>query len=1610
MDIAVTWPDAINGTSAWVPKDRLPNWSRSRCIYWKCSQPGCNQSSGHVVDPQLPGLGEGGEKRTLRVTTEEALVHHAEGVPLRQGQIYVMFGSLVPVWHADFGRWEVQLPKCSPTSGFCRMLAGEAPTQSFNVGELFCGYMGGWSAAAEVMPRWRVPLALDINPQATATYVRNYGGRIITRPEKLDKTAVDENLVICHDVIDLRWLNALNYKDINVLTASAPCQSWSGMGSQSGTGSPNGQVLVATTQLARLLQPPFLLIEQVSGFRRHDEFDVFMHTMADAGFKLALSGVIDLAHYTCSTRRRWLGVFINTLNIARWDLLGRFISSGVRGEEVLFNPREHCLPFLTEEQPKAVTISDEDLAKLDDPELLPPWRRGCAVTRTQALATRIHEGLSTLPTINAAYRRAPDFSRDILKARGLMSWVVRDHHQTIRWLHKFEALRALGFGTHMVLPTDEAEAYTAVGNAISPMHAARAMSSAESMARAQQGGPANNSFLNTLQVLKDRQLDMQEAVVKDVEAGYQMLAFRMLHPGFQIRCPLCGYDSEQPLVQACQVCRIVACTACATTECQADHSRLREDSASDTAMDEEDLGNHEGSQFMITELGSSDVLFVGTQNVQSMLHFLQEHDMPEEVFKDGEQQDPFYKPSHLDMIYVTSAFEAGGECPNCHKHGQEGFRRICSRCNFVGCKSCIADSCTRCSPGKKICRRCHTQLAAKLVRAIHEDHAQGEDEALQTYVYDWEQVLQCEIEAQWQHLTVLSFPFGRTSIHRGMFADRCHILKRLAVAGYEPRGEQCIWWGTSDRPNLDHAVASYIIVVPRDELCGGLVPLVCKSHDEEAVLCLPNHQTANQWCESVLAPAEWLMGHFLVYGDMELAGNEPITFPAGAVLQKIAPWRRTPGDTFHTIRGQDERVTVPNQAKLPRTRSHHVTTMSGYVDLAGNFRAIPRPRSGQTWVEWLLSNDEVVPEDSWATCDGMHLPYDRPLSGEPMVMRLHYRVRGGAKEAQKSEMMHKKLSSHLREKGVPSEASEDRAAKIISTIGVQAVESAYASIDPWKALKEATKDRMRMVLQEELRASRAKTKQGKQDKGKDPWLHDNPWKQSSGSTSPTLQVNLVPGHFVDAQHVAAEARGVAILGEKEAETLAKSSVALSEDELAGIVIGVHQPTVGSRKCTAITLPVMQDCKILIRGFLIDFGARETFTKKVQHAIDITARDTAVIAVEVRREFIKEWDMVAQNPLKFVFNAIEGLQAATVTTWARRFYEGRQVGKAETATTWHAFVKVTGNTLDNLLPQSGKSAVFITPKQEESSAPSGLYRVAWLDCMDLDKAISMHRMYPELQGIVRGRSSLGLRMRAADYGAIRKKLDPSWSPNGMLTDIVINKKWSIGPVPRQVDKQCLQDALLQLGWRATPLRQVAAETWLIGANEQNLPPADTIELAGRLVLIQEQQTKKQAAHQDVVIAAPNAFRKNLKGNAASRSPIVVAVPPPLQDLHATQTPARGPTGTLMAEMKEELNAKLQDLQAEMQKAVNTVGARVTTMESQVATAVTSMEHQISSQDGRLKHVEASMAEVSSAMVTKLELSQALKEAFETQSRDIRHLLAKRSPDATPTHEAKASRTA
>ena len=393
------------------------------------------------------------------------------------------------------------------------------------------------------------------------------------------------------------------------------------------------------------------------------------------------------------------------------------------------------------------------------------------------------------------------------------------------------------------------------------------------------------------------------------------------------------------------------------------------------------------------------------------------------------------------------------------------------------------------------------------------------------------------------------------------------------------------------------------------------------------------------------------------------------------------------------------------------------------------------------------------------------------------------------------------------------------------------------------------------------------------------------------------------------QHLEATARGVVMSTFKDAESYAAAGVLLSDDELAAVVAGINQPATGKLECQSITFPALSaGNKVLLRGFLIQFRGKKVVTKTLEHSIQVETRATATLAVEVWSEFLgaDEWKKVLQNPMCHITGVVTGLQTMMVSTWAKKFFADKRQVAAEAATTFHCFCKLPHDKMESTLGFSGKQGVFLTPKEQGTSAASGRYRIIWLDTLDVDRATTWIRMCPEILGIVRGRTSLGLRTKASEYSMLRRKVEPGWSPRGINTDLVVTRKWILSPMPTQTDKHCVQQVLNQFGWRAVPLRQTSATSWMVGSSETDDPPHDLFQLQGQPVLITEHRHQQHGRQHEAVLAASTAFEKQFGQQLATGNAQSALQPTNPQDGVSRQT--QGPR-SVFSDFKDDLNAKL-----------------------------------------------------------------------------------------------------
>ena len=616
-------------------------------------------------------------------------------------------------------------------------------------------------------------------------------------------------------------------------------------------------------------------------------------------------------------------------------------------------------------------------------------------------------------------------------------------------------------------------------------------------------------------------------------------------------------------------------------------------------------------------------------------------------------------------------------------------------------------------------------------------------------------------------------------------------------------------------------------------------------------------------------------------------------------------------------------------------------------------------------------------------------------------------------------------------KGFPSDKVEARADDVIKAVGVEALEQAYHSYDPWASLKKSVGDTMRLVLPAELRAS--KQTKPKPSRGEDPWSHSDPWSEAAASSSVLpnpkhVSIALIAGTFVGEGgaevpilgSLASGARGVTLCPNDEIESFATLAGG-SEDELAAVTIGPCKPRITDAAVTSITFPALSvGQKVLLKGWLVQFGTGKVSLNLVKHQLSISDNAVEVITVEIKKEYSQsqDWQAVQESPLRFVFSHIEDFGPYAIATWSKKWFCNGKPADAASAMSWHCFVKIAKDHMDKVIAQSGKHAIFLTPKCSESSAPSGQYKVIWLGSRDISKALLVQRAHQTAKGVVAGKSSLGLRVVASEYSQIRSKLEPSWKSEGVKTDIAISSRWVISPLPSSADKKTVQTLLDQLKWEAMPLKQIGHGAWLVGA-ATTTSPAETFQLNEKLVLINPAAEKKADSAQDALVAGPSTLRRALNRHLAQGT--IAATLPAANPQDAPAAVPAGPTVTMATQLRSEVDGKIEAMKAQFDQAIQGLQGRMTESEHKTTQAIQQVredqvqcasrleqvcEDQVQCAQ-RLTQIEQSVTTFAQNAVTKVDLTQALKEAMEAQRQELRQLF-KRSPDSTPVSDGKSQR--
>lgn len=512
----------------------------------------------------------------------------------------------------------------------------------------------------------------------------------------------------------------------------------------------------------------------------------------------------------------------------------------------------------------------------------------------------------------------------------------------------------------------------------------------------------------------------------------------------------------------------------------------------------------------------------------------------------------------------------------------------------------------------------------------------------------------------------------------------------------------------------------------------------------------------------------------------------------------------------------------------------------------------------------------------------------------------------------KAEAIQAWLENFLPTKGVPIEAAKSRASAAIKKLGIDALDSAISTTDPWRALKQAggaLSKPFQWVQYEELQAHIAKRSEVRYGTAAKQVQHGNRGKRVEtllNITPATLE--LLPNTFFDAadeplgmislQTLRPDQRGIAIVTEEEALAFLKDRKNLSTDAFGLLTIGeLANPDADSRiehiHWSAVYKPTQEP--IIIRGSLVSLGDISIEKKTISKALTMPKVDTEVIRIQAFADATDTWEDLQSGPVKHIIALIpalrfcteescsgacglfhpavdEKVQQVVLDAWAWKWLTAE--GKKSTASKAEAFsvyMRVPASALRQILKHSGDHGIFVEPRPESMQGSHPSYCVVWLSrTTSHSEALHYKRTQDLVVGLARMGQKLGLRALLKHEAALLKIV----YPDRAFASCQVRFIYETGPVPHALSRDQVAQMLKAWGWIARPLKAFRSTAdgkfWDIGTS--TAPPAPILETEHGDLTVAKKRDAEKTAKVLPIVSAPKRTSDHMKASFAGKSSV------------------------------------------------------------------------------------------------------------------------------------------
>ena len=189
-----------------------------------------------------------------------------------------------------------------------------------------------------------------------------------------------------------------------------------------------------------------------------------------AGYKIERARIVNAAQVGAAHRPRWIAMATRiegNWQPRGWQMLPELRHTPHTLEAVIKWP-DHIH--------KELQLSQEVIEIHKHKRLLPPNKR--KATDQDPIECRAYGKDQVIPTFMATYGRQHKLPMNLLEDKGLLTHWLKEDNGTIRWWHPAEACLLHGIDTPVSLSKSTSQAWTNVGNMISPFHAMEVLANA----------------------------------------------------------------------------------------------------------------------------------------------------------------------------------------------------------------------------------------------------------------------------------------------------------------------------------------------------------------------------------------------------------------------------------------------------------------------------------------------------------------------------------------------------------------------------------------------------------------------------------------------------------------------------------------------------------------------------------------------------------------------------------------------------------------------------------------------------------------------------------------------------------------------------------------------------------------------------------------------------------------------------------------------------------------------------------------------------------------------------------------------------------------------------